>query len=50
MQVVSASASDMSAALNVNNVRFNGGLITVFDPQVLLSSLLMWPHLESVEK
>lgn len=42
MQVLSASITDMDATDNMYNVKFYAGLITVFDPRLVLSSLFMW--------
>lgn len=41
MQVLSASISDMDATDNTYNVKFYAGLITVFDPRLVASSLFM---------
>ncbi len=40
-EVLSASISDMDATDNAYNVKFYAGLITVFDPRSVASSLFM---------
>jgi len=42
MQVLSASITDMDATDSMYNVKFYAGLITLFDPRLVPSSLFMW--------
>lgn len=42
IQVLSASISDMDATDNMYNDKFYAGLIAVFDPRLVPSSLFMW--------